>query len=58
MTAAIEGGVSEAEVKELYATPETFSKFRADIEKGVGPVRLMIEWMRIAALKFGKPPRE
>ena len=49
VTAAIEGGVSAAEVKELYSTPETFSKFRADIEKGVGPVRLMIQWARLSS---------
>ncbi len=54
VTMAIEGGVSEAEVKELYAAPETFAKFRADIEKGVGPVRLMIEWMRLTSPEIWK----
>ena len=54
VTMAIEGGVSEAEVKELYSTPETFSKFRAEIEKGVGPVQLMIQWMRLSSPEIWK----
>ena len=49
VTMALEGGVSKAEVEQLYAAPETFAKFRADIEKGVGPVRLMIEWANLSS---------
>ena len=45
----MEGGVSQAEVNTLYAAPETFAKFRADIEQGVGPVRLMVEWVNVSS---------
>jgi Asp-tRNA(Asn)/Glu-tRNA(Gln) amidotransferase C subunit len=54
VTLALEGGVSQAEVKQLFSAPETFAKFRADIEKGVGPVRLMIEFARTANLQLWK----
>jgi hypothetical protein len=47
VTTALEGGVSEAEVKQLYSAPETFARFRQDIERGIGPVRVMIEMGRI-----------
>jgi len=47
VTLALEGGVSQAEVAKLFAAPETFAKFRDDIEKGVGPVRVMIDVGRI-----------
>jgi TP901 family phage tail tape measure protein len=47
VTLALEGGVSQAEVKQLYSAPETFAKFREDIERGVGPVRVMIDVGRI-----------
>ena len=49
VTMALEGGVSKAEVEQLYAAPDTFAKFRADIEKGVGPVRLMIQWANLSS---------
>jgi TP901 family phage tail tape measure protein len=47
VTMALEGGVSQAEVRQLYSAPETFAKFRADIERGIGPVRVMIDMGRI-----------
>ena len=37
VTTALEGGVSQAEVKQLYSAPETFAKFREDIEHGRRP---------------------
>jgi hypothetical protein len=54
VTTALEGGVSQAEVKQLYSAPETFAKFREDIERGVGPVRLMIQTAEGSALKVGE----
>ena len=47
VTLALEGGVSQAEVKELWSAPETFATFRADIEKGIGPIRVMLDVGRI-----------
>ena len=47
VTLALEGGVSQAEVKQLYSAPETFSKFRQEIEKGIGPVQVMLQMATI-----------
>ena len=47
VTLALEGGVSKAEVKQLFSAPETFARFREDIERGIGPVRVMIDVGRI-----------
>jgi TP901 family phage tail tape measure protein len=47
VTMALQGGVSQAEVQGLYSAPETFARFRDDIEKGIGPVRVMIDMGRI-----------
>ena len=33
---ALEGGVSKAQVSQLYAAPETFAKFREEITEGLG----------------------
>jgi TP901 family phage tail tape measure protein len=40
---ALEGGVSQAEVRKLFSTPETFADFRSQIEQGVGPIRILLE---------------
>jgi len=42
VTLAMEGGVSDTEVKKLYSSPETFADFRKQIEKGIGPVQALI----------------
>ena len=44
---ALEGGVSKAQVSQLYAAPETFAKFREEISKGVGPVQIAVTMARI-----------
>lgn len=54
VTTALEGGISEAEVKQLYSAPETFARFREDIEQGIGPVRLMVETAEGSALRLGQ----
>ncbi len=41
--AAIEGGITDMQVQELYALPKTFADFRSQIEDGVGPIRIMLE---------------
>lgn len=40
---AMEGGVEEIEVRKLFAVPDTFARFRADIERGVGPIKVLLE---------------
>ena len=54
VTTALQGGISEAEVKQLYSAPETFARFREDIERGIGPVRLMVETAEGSALRLGQ----
>jgi TP901 family phage tail tape measure protein len=54
VTTALEGGVSQTEVGKLWAAPETFAKFRADIEQGVGPVRLMVEWINVSSPRLAE----
>ena len=44
---ALEGGVSKAQVDQLFSTPETFAKFREEISKGVGPVQIAVTMARI-----------
>ena len=51
VTLALEGGVSKAEVSKLFAAPETFASFRADIEKGIGPIQVFINVGRIGGSK-------
>ena len=48
MTLALEGGISKVEIDKLYSAPDTFAKFRDEIEKGIGPVRVWIEMARNA----------
>jgi len=40
---AIEGGVTTAEVRKVWASAETFATFRKDIEDGMGPIRILVE---------------
>jgi TP901 family phage tail tape measure protein len=40
---ALEGGVSKAQIRELYSTPEVFANLRDQIEAGLGPIRVLIE---------------
>jgi len=40
---ALEGGVSQVEIQKLYSAPETFAAYREQIEKGIGPIRKVIE---------------
>ncbi len=40
---AVEGGVTDVEVKKIFALSDTFADFRAQIEEGVGPIRVLIE---------------
>jgi len=47
VTLAMEGGVSKAEVAQLYAAPETFAKFRDEIEKGIGPIQVLVTMGRV-----------
>jgi TP901 family phage tail tape measure protein len=44
---ALEGGVSQAEVGKLFASPKTFADFRQEIEKGIGPVQVMLQMATI-----------
>jgi len=38
-------GVDKVEVQELWAAPERFASFREQIEKGIGPVRVMFDYV-------------
>jgi len=40
---AVEGGLTDVRIQEFFATPDSFAKLREDIEKGVGPVRVLLE---------------
>ena len=40
---AVEGGVKDVEVRKIFALPSTFADFRAQIEKGIGPIKVLIE---------------
>lgn len=51
---AIEGGVDRVEVQKFFASDQTFAQFRADIERGVGPVQVLIE----QATRFSPELRE
>ncbi len=44
---ALEGGISQAEVGKLFASPKTFADFRQEIEKGIGPVQVMLQMATI-----------
>ncbi|MEN6367689.1 MAG: phage tail tape measure protein [Thermoguttaceae bacterium] len=43
VTAALEGGVSKIDIKQFNAVPESFAALREQIEKGIGPIRILIE---------------
>ena len=40
---ALEGGVTDVQVQNLTALPETFADFRFQIERGVGTIRVMLD---------------
>jgi len=57
VTLALEGGVSQAEVGKLFASPKTFADFRQEIEKGIGPVQVMLQMATIGNQRLWKRRR-
>lgn len=51
---AIEGGVSQMEVESLYSTPDTFADYREEIERGIGSVRVMVDFVTRSAPGFAE----
>lgn len=43
ITTALEGGVDRVEVQQFFARETTFAQLREDIERGIGPIRILIE---------------
>jgi len=54
ISTVVEGGVSDVEVKRIFAEERTFAQFRQDIEKGVGPFRILIERVKEISPQLAK----
>ena len=50
---AIEGGVSDLEVKSLFAAPQALAKLNADITGGLGTIRVRLDMLGASLLKPG-----